>query len=140
MEAKVTFTEGMELKGEASSGHSVTMDAEIAHGGRDSGFRPMELILVALGGCTGMDVLSILRKKKQNLTGFEVRVKGERSEIHPKVYREIRVEYIVKGKDISEDAVKKAIMLSEEKYCSVEAMLRPAVKITSGYRIIANGS
>jgi putative redox protein len=140
MEAKVTFTEGMELKGEASSGHSVTMDAEIAHGGRDAGFRPMELILVALGGCTGMDVLSILRKKKQNLTGFEVRVKGERSEIHPKVYREIRVEYIVKGKDISEDAVKKAIMLSEEKYCSVEAMLRPAVKITSGYRIIANGS
>lgn len=140
MEAKVTLIEGMELKGEASSGHSVTMDAEIAHGGRDAGFRPMELILVALGGCTGMDVLSILRKKKQNLTGFEVRVKGERSEIHPKVYREIRVEYIVKGKDISEDAVKKAIMLSEEKYCSVEAMLRPGVKITSGYRIIANGS
>lgn len=140
MEAKVTLIEGMELKGEASSGHSVTMDAEIAHGGRDAGFRPMELILVALGGCTGMDVLSILRKKKQNLTGFEVRVKGERAETHPMVYREIRVEYIVKGRDISEDAVKKAIMLSEEKYCSVEAMLRPGVKITSGYRIIANGS
>ncbi|MEK6693573.1 MAG: OsmC family protein [Nitrospirota bacterium] len=140
MEAKVTLIEGMELKGEASSGHSVTMDAEIAHGGRDAGFRPMELILVALGGCTGMDVLSILRKKKQDITGFEVRVKGERAETHPMVYREIRVEYIVKGKDISEDAVKKAIMLSEEKYCSVEAMLRPGVKITSGYRIIANGS
>lgn len=140
MEAKVTLIEGMELKGEASSGHSVTMDAAEAHGGRNAGFRPMELILVALGGCTGMDVLSILRKKKQNLTGFEVRVNGERAETHPMVYREVKVEYIVKGKDISEDAVKRAILLSEEKYCSVEAMLRPTVKITSGYRIIADGS
>lgn len=139
MEAKVTLIEGMELKGEAISGHSVTMDAAEAHGGRNTGFRPMELILVGLGGCTGMDVLSILRKKKQNLTGFEVMVKGERSETHPKVYTEIKVEYIVKGKDISEEAVKKAILLSEEKYCSVEAMLRPIVKITSAYRIIAEG-
>lgn len=139
IEAKVTLIEGMELKGEAISGHSVTMDAAEAHGGRNAGFRPMELILVGLGGCTGMDVLSILRKKKQNLTGFEVMVKGERSETHPKVYTEIKVEYIVKGKDISEEAVKKAILLSEEKYCSVEAMLRPTVRITSGYRIIADG-
>lgn len=140
MEAKVTLIEGMELKGEALSGHTVTMDAAEAHGGRNAGFRPMELILVALGGCTGMDVLSILRKKRQNLTGFEVRVKGERAETHPMVYKEIRVEYIIEGKDISEDAVKRAILLSEEKYCSVEAMLRPAVKITSGYRIISDGS
>lgn len=136
VEAKVTLLEGMELKGQASSGHSITMDAEEAHGGRNAGFRPMELILVGLGGCTGMDVLSILSKKKQNLTGFEIRVKGERAESHPKVYKEIELEYIVKGKGISDEAVKKAILLSEEKYCSVEAMLRPTVKVTSSYRII----
>ncbi|MEK6691315.1 MAG: OsmC family protein [Nitrospirota bacterium] len=137
MEAKVTLIDGMELRGEALSGHNLTMDSAEAYGGRNAGFRPMELILVGLGGCTGMDVLSILRKKRQNLTGFEVRVKGERSEAHPMVYRDIKVEYIVKGKDISEEAVKRAISLSEEKYCSVEAMLRPTVKITSSYRIIA---
>jgi len=136
VEAKITMIEGMELKGEASSGHNVTMDTDEAYGGRNAGFRPMELILVGLGGCTGMDVLSILRKKRQNLTGLEIRVKGERAESHPKVYRVIEVEYIVKGKGISEEAVKRAIQLSEEKYCSVEAMLRPQVRITSSYRII----
>jgi putative redox protein len=136
VEAKITLTEGMELKGTASSGHTVTMDAEEAHGGRNAGFRPMELILVGLAGCTGMDVISILRKKRQNLTGFEVRVKGEMAESHPKVYKKIEVEYIVKGRDISEEAVKRAIQLSEEKYCSVEAMLRHAARITSSYRII----
>lgn len=136
VEAKVTLIEGMELKGEASSGHTLTMDSDVAYGGRNAGFRPMELILVGLGGCTGMDVLSILRKKRQNLTGFEIRVKGERAESHPKVYKVIEVEYIVKGKGISEEAVKRAIQLSEERYCSVEAMLKPAVKITSSYRIV----
>lgn len=136
VEANVTLIEGMELRGRASSGHTVLMDAEEVHGGRNAGFRPIELILVGLGGCTGMDVLSILRKERQNLTGFDVNVKGERAESHPKVYKEIEVEYIVEGKDISEETVKRAITLSEEKYCSVEAMLRPTVKISSSYRII----
>ena len=136
MEAKITFIEDMKLRGEASSGHNLIMDSDPLYGGTNAGFRPMELILVGLGGCTGMDVISILRKKKQELTGFEIWVKGDRAENHPKIYEKIKIEYIVKGKGISEEAVKKAIALSEEKYCSVEAMLRPAVKITSSFRII----
>jgi len=135
VEAKVTWQEGMRFEGTASSGHTVILDSSAEHGGQNAGFRPMELLLVGMAGCTAMDVISILRKKRQKVTGFEVRVCGERAEEHPRIYTDIHVEYVVRGEDISPAAVERAIQLSEEKYCSASAMLGKAARITSSYRI-----
>jgi putative redox protein len=118
-----------------SSGHSIVMDASKSFGGEGSGFSPMQLLLVALGGCTGMDVVNILRKQRQEVDDLEIVVSGERAEEPPRVYNNIRVEYRIKGKDIKENAVKRAIQLSEDKYCSVGAMLRAKAKVTSNYGI-----
>lgn len=134
-EAKAVWQGKMRFEGSATSGHHIVLDSAEEHGGENAGFRPMELLLVGLAGCTAMDVISILTKKRLNVTGFEVRVEGDRAETHPKVYTDIRVEYVVRGRDIPADAVERAIQLSEEKYCSASAMLRQAARITSSYRI-----
>ncbi|NOZ30014.1 MAG: OsmC family protein [Chloroflexi bacterium] len=135
VEAKVTWRDGMEFAGTAASGHTVVMDSSAEHGGRNAGFRPMELLLISLAGCTAMDVISILRKKRQKVTGFEINVRGEQADTHPHKYTDIHVEYVVRGEDISPQAVERAIQLSEEKYCSVEATIRGVARITSSYRI-----
>jgi putative redox protein len=98
---------------------------------------PMEAVLGAVGGCTAMDVISILRKKRQQVTGYEVEVNGERTTEHPRVYTKIEVVHRVRGKDVSPAAVEEAIRLSETKYCSVHAMLAPTVAMTSRYEIVA---
>jgi putative redox protein len=136
VEAKVNLVNGMQFEGRASSGHTLTMDAEEVLGGQNKGFRPMELLLVGFGGCTGMDVISILRKKRQNIAGLELNVKGERAETHPHVYTEVHIEYVVKGKGVESQAVERAISLSLEKYCSVGATLAKTGKISSSYRIV----
>lgn len=138
-EAKVTFVDGMQFVGSADSGHAVVMDAHSSVGGSNTGLRPMDLLLIALGGCTGMDVVSILRKKKQNVGRLELNVKGEQAEEHPRVYTTIHIEYVLTGKDISDEAVKRAIELSLEKYCSVGATLDKAAKITHSYSVIQEG-
>jgi len=130
--AKVTFVQGLQFVGEASSGHAIVMDSDPAN----SGLRPMELLLLGIGGCSGMDVVSILKKKKQDVTGFEINVKGEKAEDYPKKFTEINLEFIVRGRNISEDAVKKAIDLSMNKYCSVKATLEGSAKISFSYKII----
>lgn len=135
IEAQVRLTQDMQFEGSATSGHKLTMDADDASGGRNSGFRPMELLLVGFGGCTGMDVISILRKKRQNVTSLEMNVKGEKSDGYPKIYREVHIEYVVKGKSIQKEAVERAIELSLTKYCSVGATLGKAGTITHSYRI-----
>jgi putative redox protein len=94
---------------------------------------------MGFGGCTGMDVISILRKKKQDVTSFEMNVNGETSESHPKMFTDIHIEYVVTGKNISEDAVKRAIELSLERYCTVGTTIGKAAKITHSYRIIQEG-
>ncbi len=96
----------------------------------------MELLLVAFGGCTGMDVISILRKKRQQVTGLEMNVKGEKTSDYPKIYKEVHVEYVVKGKGVQKEAVERAIGLSLDKYCSVGATLAKAGTITHSYKII----
>jgi putative redox protein len=111
------------------------MDSSKKAGGEGAGFRPIELLLVALGGCTGIDVVSILKKQRQKVEGLEMVISGERVENPPRVYGRIHVEYIVYGKDISEKAVKRAIELSEKKYCSVGAMLGAKAELTASYRI-----
>ncbi|MBI4746359.1 MAG: OsmC family protein, partial [Deltaproteobacteria bacterium] len=117
--------------------HSLVMDADQEHGGRNSGFRPMHLLLVALGGCTGMDVISIMKKKRQEVTALTINIGGERQDIeYPHVYTRISVEYVFKGNKLSEPAVLRAVKLSEEKYCSVMATLRPLAKIEVRWRIL----
>jgi len=134
--AKVTLVEGMQFVGSADSGHAVVMDAAPSVEGTNTGSRPMELLLIAFGGCSGMDVISILRKKKQNVSKFQLNIKGEQAEDHPHKYTTIHIEYVITGKDIAEDAVKRAIELSLEKYCSVGATLSGTAKITHSYRIV----
>ncbi len=136
IEAKVTLVKDMQFRGTASSGHTLTMDADNEAGGANAGFRPMELLLVGFGGCSGMDVISILRKKRQQITGLEINVKGEKRDTAPKVYKEVHIEYVVKGKGVEKEAVERAITLSLEKYCSVGATLAKAGSITHSYRII----
>jgi len=131
----VKWNGGLRFVGTDSLAHSIVMDASKQSGGEGSGFSPLQLLLVALGGCTGMDVVNILRKQRQQINDLEILVSGERDEEPPRVYNNIRVEYRIKGKDINENAVKRAIQLSEDKYCSVGAMLRAKAKVTSNCSI-----
>ncbi|MFH1014949.1 MAG: OsmC family protein [Nitrospirota bacterium] len=136
MEAKVTYVDGLQFVGEAASGHAIVMDGDKEVGGRNTGARPMELLLIGLGGCSGMDVVSILKKKKQEINGVEIKVKGEKAENYPKKFTDIDIEFIVRGRNVSEDAVKKAVELSMGKYCSVKATLEGSAKVTWSYKII----
>ncbi len=136
MEAKATLTGGMHFDVSVGSGYRLEIDASPDQGGEGRGARPMELLLAGLAGCTGLDVISIMRKSRQDVTGFDVVVNGDRAEQDPKVYTHIRVEYIVRGRNLSEDALKRAIQLSEEKYCSASAMLGKTAKIETSYRIV----
>ncbi len=136
VEAKVTLIKDMQFDGMATSGHRLSMDADDEAGGKNAGFRPMELLLVGFGGCSGMDVISILRKKRQQVTGLEINVKGDRADSYPKIYKEVHIEYVVKGKGVEKEAVGRAISLSLDKYCSVGATLAKAGKITHSFKII----
>lgn len=133
----VHWTGGMQFSGKSiDTGHSLVMDADPEHGGKNSGFRPIHLLLVALGGCTGMDVISIMKKKRQAVTALTINIRGEKREIEdPHVYTRISVEYVFIGNNLSEGAVERAVRLSEEKYCSVMATLRPLTKIEICWRI-----
>ncbi len=139
MKSKIKFVEGMQFVGTADSGHAVVMDAPQSVGGKNTGSKPSELLLMALGGCSGMDVISILRKKKQDVSNFEINVSGETAGSHPKMYTSMHIEYIVTGKNISEEAVKRAIELSLDKYCLVGATLGKAAKITHSYKVVQEG-
>lgn len=137
VDVKVKWTGEMQFVGESvDTGHSIVMDTDQEFGGRNSGFRPMHLLLISLGGCTGMDVISLMKKKRQEVTGLTINIGGERLAIEdPHVYTRISVEYVFKGKDLSEAAIKRSIKLSEEKYCSVMATLKPLAKIDISWRI-----
>lgn len=136
IEAKVTYVDGLQFVGEAASGHAIVMDGDKEVGGRNTGARPMELLLIGLGGCSGMDVVSILKKKKQEINGVEIKVKGEKAENYPKKFTDIDIEFIARGRNVSDDAVKRAVELSMEKYCSVKATLEGSAKVTWSYKII----
>lgn len=131
------WVEGLEFQATTGSGHDITMDAKVEGGGKDHGASPMELLLVGMSGCTGMDVIDILRKKRQQVSGLEIRVEAQRAETYPMVYTDIDVVYLVRGKDISPQAVEDAIRLSETKYCSASIMLGKTAKINTRYEIVA---
>lgn len=138
MTAHATLASGMRFEARAGSGHHVTLDAAEQDGGRDTGFRPMEMLLVGLAGCTAMDVISILRKKRQQVTAYEVQVEGIRADAHPMVFTTIRVEHIITGHHIQPEAVARAIQLSEGRYCGAGAMLGKAAHLTHTFCIIEN--
>jgi putative redox protein len=136
VDAKVILDDKMAFYGSADSGFTMKMDASTAGGGDDTGFRPLELLLVGLGGCTAMDVVSILRKKRQDISGFEIQLHADRAHDHPKVFTAVTLNYIVRGHNVDPKAVERAIELSATKYCSAEAMLAKTAKITSTYQIL----
>jgi putative redox protein len=130
MNAKAVWRSGMAFTGVNDEGYLVPMDASVKVGGQDLGFRPLELLTIGLTGCTGMDVISILQKKRQEVTGFEVNAEVERANEHPKVFTKIILKYSVKGKNLDPKAVERAIELSETKYCGAQAMLGKTAEIT----------
>ncbi len=132
--ATVRFVDGMQFVATSGSGHAVVMDTTEDVGGHDTGPRPMEMVLIALGGCTGMDVVSILRKMQVHFTRFEMDIQGERAPEHPKYFTTIKVIYKIWG-DVPEEKLKKAIDLSLEKYCSVSNSLKPKAEVSYEYRI-----
>lgn len=134
-EAKVRWVSGMQFVGESGSGHAMVLDAP-APGGRNTGPSPMELLLVGLAGCTAMDVVNILSKKRQPFHGVEVHANGVQRDEPPNYYTDIHLEYVVYGKGVSEKAVEQAIALSEEKYCSAAAMMNEVANITTAFRIV----
>ncbi|MEN6529759.1 MAG: OsmC family protein [Anaerolineaceae bacterium] len=136
MNARITWKSGMAFSALGDSNIEVPLDAATAHGGNGTGVVPMEMILMGLGGCTAMDVISILAKKRQEVTSFEVVLHANRADEHPKVFTGIEIEYVVKGKNIDPDSVARAVELSETKYCPGMAMLRKSATITTRYTVI----
>lgn len=134
--AIVKNIQGVTFLGKADSNHWVTMDGPEDFGGSNAGTRPKELILLALGGCTGSDVAAILRKKRINLKNFYMNIEAEVSDEHPQVYTKINLEYVLEGKAIEPKDVERAIELSLTKYCSVTHMLRKSVEINHTYKIV----
>ena len=134
-EIKVDWIENMAFKAEVN-GHEIILDAVEAVGGENRGPRPKPLMMVALAGCTGMDVISILKKMRVEIEGFAVRVIGDLTEEHPKHFEKMHVIYEFKGKDLPMDKLEKAISLSEERYCGVSVSYRQAMGITSEIRIV----
>ena len=132
IEANVEYVSNMRFVGAADSAHSVVMDTSAA-GGEGTASRPMELLLVALGGCTGMDVVSILRKMRVTYDNFRIEIKGELNSEHPKVFKEVALVYRFRGRDLPQDRIEHAVELSQEKYCPVSATLRPTAKMS--YRV-----
>ena len=137
--AVVRQLQGITFAAKADSNHWVVMDGPPELRGADAGARPKELLLMALGGCTGSDVASILTKKKVPYTGFEMRLTAETREEHPQVFTGIHIEYVVTGDGVNPADVERAIELSTTKYCSVSAMLKPAVAITHSFTIVPAG-
>jgi len=136
MDAQVSWKNGLSFSGSADTGFSVPLGAAAEVGGEEDGFRPMELLLVGLAGCTAMDVISILQKKRQNVTSFEVKVHAERSPDHPRVFTEILIEYVVTGKGMDPVSVERAVDLSENKYCPAQAMFSKTVKISHQIKVV----
>jgi putative redox protein len=133
-DAKVTWQGGLAFEGTADSGFSVRLDTTLEEGG-GTGFSPMELLLVGLASCTAMDVISILKKKRQEVTSFEVRAHGLRADDHPRSFTDITLEFIVRGRNIDPKAIERSLELSETKYCSVMGTLRKTPNVTTTYRV-----
>lgn len=135
MKATLDWQDGLEFAGSADSDHRVVIDGPPDLGGRNAGFRPMEMMLLSVGGCSAMDVMHILKKSRQAVTDCRIEVDGTRAETEPKVFTDIHVQFIVTGRGLSDKHVVRAVELSAEKYCSASIMLAKAVNMSHGYTI-----
>jgi len=135
MKARVLWVENSKFLGESGSGHTVLMDGPPEGGGENLGPRPMETVLLGMGGCTAYDVIHILKKGRHDVRDCELQLEAERAETDPKVFTKIHIHYVVKGKGLSEAVVKRAIDLSAEKYCSASIMLGKSAMITHDFEI-----
>ena len=136
MKARIKWIEKVQFVGQAGSGHSVVMDGAPEDGGENLGFRPMEMLLMGLGGCTAFDVVTILRKGRHQVMACEVDIEAERAGTVPKVFTKIRIHFSLTGIDLPDEAVKRAVALSAEKYCSASIMFGKTAEITHDYEII----
>jgi putative redox protein len=134
--SKVVLRDDMVFTGYSSNGYTIPLDSAQETGGHDAGVSPMELMLTSLAGCMGMDVISILRKKRQEVTAFEVQVEGVRAGEHPRVWAELWVKFIVTGRSVDPKAVERSIELSRDTYCGAAAILRHTATIHYDYEII----
>ena len=135
MKCRIKWLDHMSFVGESGSGHSVVMDSAPESGGRDLGIRPMEMLLLGLGGCTSFDVVSILKKSRQDLVDCEAHIEAERATGIPRVFTKIHIHFVVSGRDLDEARVKRAVELSADKYCSASRMLEKAAEITHDFEI-----
>ncbi|NMG33451.1 OsmC family protein [Azoarcus sp. TTM-91] len=136
MECTIKWVDGMSFMAETGSGHLVTMDGAPEGGGRDLAPRPMELMLAGAGGCTAYDVVLILKRGRQEVTGCQVKLEAERAETDPKVFTRIRFIYMVTGRNLKPETVERAIHLSAEKYCSASIMLGKTAEIIHEWKIV----
>ena len=137
MQAKVKWVDGAMFVGESGSGHTVVMDGPEDHGGRNMGVRPMEMILLGLGGCASFDVVSILKKSRQSVSGCEAQLQAERRDGVPSPFTKIHICFVVSGQGLKESQVERAVKLSAEKYCSASIMLEAAgVELSHSFEIV----
>ncbi len=136
MKATVKWLDNMSFVGESGSGHSVVMDGPPESGGRNLGVRPMEMVLLGMGGCTAFDVVMILQRGRQDIVDCHVELEAERAEEVPKVFTKIHAHYIVKGKNLDAKKVERAINMTAEKYCSVSIMLAATAEVTHDFEIV----
>ena len=136
MKCRIKWLDHRSFVGESASGHSVVMDGAPDAGGRNLGVRPMEMLLLGLGGCTAFDVVSILQKSRQQISDCEVEIEAERADEIPRVFTRIHVHFIVSGRELDKAKVSKAVSLSADKYCSASRMLEKAATITHDFEIV----
>lgn len=140
MKGRVRWAGERQFLAESGSGHTIVMDGPPEHGGRNLGIRPMEMLLLGLGGCSNFDVINILQKSRQAVENCEVFLEAERADTEPKVFTKIHLHFVVKGRNLKEAQVKRAIDLSAEKYCSASIMLAKAgVAVSHDYEIVELG-
>ena len=136
MNISVNWVDGLLMVGKSDSGHTITMDGPPESGGENLGVRPMEMLLLGVAGCTMIDVVTTLKKMRKDLSHCETKINAERATDHPKVFTDIHIQFIVKGKDLDSKKVDKAITLSAEKYCSASIMLGETATITHDFEVI----
>lgn len=140
MKCKVTWFDGMSFIGETESGHAIVMDGAPDAGGRNLGPRPMETVLAGTGGCTAFDVVLILKRSRQEVTGCHIELDADRADTDPKVFTRIHMHFVVRGRNLKPSLVENAIKLSHQKYCSASIMLAKTAEITHDYEIVEEGA
>ena len=136
MNISVNWVDGLLMVGKSDSGHTITMDGPPESGGENLGVRPMEMLLLGVAGCTMIDIVTTLKKMRQDLSHCETKINAERATDHPKVFTDIHIQFVVKGKDLDPKKVDKAITLSAEKYCSASIMLGETATITHDFEVV----